>query len=100
MAENESDIARVTAFVAGHVQGVGFRWWTSSQARELGVKGYAKNLHDGKVEVLAQGTPTAVQELLERLQEQPSSHNRPGKVSGVTIHDAPPVGGLTSFDER
>jgi len=46
---------RMTAHVRGHVQGVGFRWWTRSRALELGLAGYAKNLADGRVEVVAEG---------------------------------------------
>ncbi|HOV02726.1 MAG TPA: acylphosphatase, partial [Dermatophilaceae bacterium] len=45
---------RVTVFVRGHVQGVGFRWWARARALELGLVGYARNLDDGRVEVLAQ----------------------------------------------
>ena len=100
MPENGSDVVRVTAFVGGWVQGVGFRWWTSAQARELGVLGYAKNVGDGRVEVLAQGPRQAVEALIDRLQEQPSQRRRPGTVSRVTVHPAAPVGGLAGFDER
>lgn len=100
MPENGSDVVTVTAFVVGWVQGVGFRWWTSSQARELGIQGYAKNVGDGRVEVLAQGPRPAVDDLIQRLQEQPSHRRRPGEVSRVTVHEAPPVGGLNGFDER
>ena len=46
---------RMTAHVRGNVQGVGFRWWTRSRALELGLAGYAKNLADGRVEVVAEG---------------------------------------------
>lgn len=74
---------RVTAFVAGHVQGVGFRWWTRARALELGLAGHARNMDDGRVEVVAQGPPVAVQELIVLLGEQPSSHRRPGRVTAV-----------------
>lgn len=96
----QSDTLRVTAFVRGEVQGVGFRWWTSAQARELGLVGYAKNLPDGRVEVLAQGDRDAVRELVSRLSERPSTRRRPGHVDGVTQHDGPPVSGHTRFEER
>ncbi|MDT5237790.1 MAG: acylphosphatase, partial [Mycobacterium sp.] len=42
---------RLTAWVHGYVQGVGFRWWTRSQALELGLTGYASNRPDGRVQV-------------------------------------------------
>ena len=56
---------RLTAFVSGHVQGVGFRWWTRSRALELGLVGHARNLEDGRVEVVAQGPTQALDALAE-----------------------------------
>ena len=60
---------RVTVFVRGHVQGVGFRWWTRARALELGLVGYARNLDDGRVEVLAQGPTEAIDRLVTVLAE-------------------------------
>lgn len=57
----------VRAWVHGTVQGVGFRYSTQRQAKELGVKGYAKNLEDGSVEVLACGDEKQVQTLISWL---------------------------------
>ncbi len=91
---------RLTAFVRGNVQGVGFRWWTSAQGRRLGLTGYARNLPDGRVEVLAQGSRAACLQLLELLEEQPSSLRRPGYVNGVTYHFLDPVQDTGSFIEK
>jgi acylphosphatase len=44
--------ARLTAWVEGRVQGVGFRWWVRSRALELGLTGFAENLADGRVKVV------------------------------------------------
>ena len=52
------------ALVAGRVQGVGFRNFVQREARKLAVRGYAKNLDDGRVEVVAVGTVEAVGELM------------------------------------
>ena len=46
---------RMTAWVHGHVQGVGFRYWTKTQALELGLLGYAANQPDGRVRVVVEG---------------------------------------------
>lgn len=60
---------RMTAFVHGNVQGVGFRWWTRSRALELGLSGHATNLVDGRVQVVAEGTYTECEKLLKLLKE-------------------------------
>jgi acylphosphatase len=53
------------------VQGVFYRASTRDQARLLGVTGYARNLPDGRVEVLACGSEAAVQGLCDWLHEGP-----------------------------
>jgi acylphosphatase len=70
---------RLTAWVHGYVQGVGFRWWTRSQAERLGLSGYASNEPDGRVLVVAQGPREACERLLELLQ----SRRTPGQVDTV-----------------
>ena len=57
----------VRCIVRGRVQGVFFRASTQRQAQSLGLSGYAKNLSDGSVEVLACGNPDAVQQLSDWL---------------------------------
>jgi acylphosphatase len=52
--------------VRGHVQGVGFRWYVWRHAERLGLRGFARNLADGSVEVVAAGAAHALAEL-ERL---------------------------------
>jgi acylphosphatase len=91
---------RVTVFVRGHVQGVGFRWWARARALELGLVGYARNLDDGRVEVLAQGPTEAIDAMVRLLSEQPSSLRRPGRVAGVVAQYAQPIAGLVGFKER
>jgi acylphosphatase len=70
--------------ISGRVQGVGFRASTRAQAEALGLRGYARNLEDGRVEVLASG-PTDSLERLERwLQHGPSM----ARVESVSRADA------------
>ena len=64
---------RATYFVRGRVQGVGFRWWTRSRALELGLVGHARNMDDGRVEVVAEGDPGALDRLEELLRETPDA---------------------------
>ena len=55
------------AWVHGVVQGVGFRYSTQREALQLGLTGYARNLDDGSVEVLACGEAEQVEKLIARL---------------------------------
>jgi len=59
------------AFVYGIVQGVGYRAWTKRRAKELGIKGFVRNLPDGRVEVYGEGEEEKLRELLSRLYEGP-----------------------------
>jgi len=58
--------------VSGHVQGVFFRASTREQALSLGVTGYARNLRDGRVEVLACGSAESVAALCSWLSDGPA----------------------------
>lgn len=58
--------------VIGKVQGVYFRHSTRLQARELNIRGMARNLPDGSVEVLALGSTAAVEQLRAWLHRGPS----------------------------
>lgn len=49
--------------VSGEVQGVGFRWFVARHSRRLGLHGHARNLHDGRVEVVVCGEKERVDEL-------------------------------------
>ena len=74
-------------FVAGRVQGVFYRASTRQQALTLGVTGYARNLADGRVEVLACGPEAAVETLCAWLwQGSPAS-----QVTAVETLDVPPA---------
>lgn len=58
-------------FVSGKVQGVWFRASTREQAQALGLRGYANNLADGRVEVLAAGDAAAIERLAQWLRHGP-----------------------------
>ena len=87
---------RLTAWVRGRVQGVGFRWWTRARALEIGLAGKATNLDDGRVEVVAEGPREACERLLALLR----GPGTPGHVVSVTARWSPARGGLTGFVER
>jgi acylphosphatase len=79
--------ARLTCrrcFVGGRVQGVYYRATAAQRARELGVRGHARNLADGRVEVLAYGEERAVLEFVEWLWIGSSA----SRVSSVEVSEA------------
>jgi acylphosphatase len=82
-------------YVSGRVQGVFYRASTRQKASELGCSGYARNLPDGRVEVLAVGEPEAVHALVEWLwRGSPASEVMAVEVEEVSLEelDDVPVG--------
>lgn len=63
----EPSIQAQRFLISGQVQGVGFRQYTRRQARSLGLGGHAMNLPDGRVEVIAVGTPYALDRMAKWL---------------------------------
>ncbi|MCC6640451.1 MAG: acylphosphatase [Deltaproteobacteria bacterium] len=93
MSETQAARVRLRLHVRGRVQGVWFRGWTCEQARALGLAGFAKNLHDGSVEVVAQGTRGATQALVEACRKGPPS----ARVDAVTFAEEAPDDALAGF---
>ncbi len=91
---------RLTAWVHGNVQGVGFRWWTRCRALERGLTGYAANQADGRVLVVAQGSRDAGEQLLQLLQGGASHPPRPGWVDNVVHEWSQPAERFSGFVER
>jgi acylphosphatase len=87
---------RLTAWVHGYVQGVGFRWWTRSRALELGLTGYASNRPDGRVLVIAQGPRDACEHLLALLH----GGKTPGHVDNVVADWSEAPEHIRGFGER
>jgi len=71
-------------FVSGIVQGVGFRFFVQREAEKLHVGGYTRNLFDGRVEVLAIGSPEQLDAMKRALERGP----RFSSVSGVREEEA------------
>lgn len=86
-AAGDGRIAR-RARVRGRVQGVWYRASTAERASGLGVRGHARNLADGSVEVLAVGQSEAVEALLAWLWEGPPM----ARVDEVSIEELDPDG--------
>ena len=95
VSSSSTEPVRLTAWVEGRVQGVGFRWWTRSRARELGLEGEARNLPDRRVVVVAEGDRRSCERLLDLLR----TDGTPGRVDQVVEQWGPARGGFTGFVE-
>lgn len=52
-------------YISGFVQGVGFRAYLRSKAKKIGLSGWTRNLHDGRVEAIFQGDDEKIQKILK-----------------------------------
>jgi acylphosphatase len=85
---------RLTARVAGRVQGVGYRWWAIRQADALGLVGWVMNHADERtVELVAEGPIDALDELERRLARGPAG----ARVEHVETSRGPASGEFTGF---
>lgn len=87
---------RFYAVVLGSVQGVGYRMFAQREGRRLGLRGYARNLPDGTVEVVAEGSEERLRELLRSLARGPSA----AQVEGVRTEWQDPLGEPQGFSIR
>ena len=76
------------ALLSGRVQGVGFRFFAERAARSFGVKGWVRNLPDGRVETVVEGEEDAVTRYLEKVGRGPFA----GSVASVEIEERAPEG--------
>ena len=61
---------RIHVFYSGYIQGVGFRYTVRNLAPTLGIKGWVKNLRDGKVEVIAEGNEEKLNIFLDDIKNE------------------------------
>ncbi|WP_440953452.1 acylphosphatase [Methanococcoides sp. FTZ1] len=88
-----NDIACAEIYVSGRVQGVYFRAFTLKVAARLGLVGYAQNLPDGRVKVIAQGEKSLILELVDNLRIGPELSS----VEDLDINWSAPFDELTEF---
>ena len=84
----ESAISRVRVFVEGRVQGVNFRHYTCREAGRLGISGWVRNLPDGRVEAVYEGSRAAVEAIVAWTRHGPEW----ARVTGLSIQDEEPKG--------
>jgi len=82
--------------IRGLVQGVGFRFFVEHEARELGLRGFVRNLADGRVEAVAAGPSDRVQVFIDRVGTGP----RAGRVDGLEMSETTLGDDLVGFEIR
>ncbi len=87
------ELIRVRVLIDGRVQGVAYRFYAEKSASRLGITGWVRNLEDGRVEVLAEGSAGDIAGFLERLKEGPSL----ARVEGFDVRREPATGEFRDF---
>jgi acylphosphatase len=87
---------RLEAIVEGKVQGVTYRYFASEEAKRLSLVGFAENLGDGRVKVVAEGERASLDAFVERLKKGPLF----AYVEEVETAYASATGEFRSFDIR
>ena len=85
---------RARLLISGRVQGVGYRASASWAARNLGLKGWVRNLDDGRVEALVEGPRAKIEELVGWAHQGPPA----ARVSDVDVTWEPATGEFRTFD--
>ena len=86
----DEEIVRARAVARGRVQMVGFRAFVMRHARDSGLRGLVRNVHDGTVECIVEGPTSAVERILDVLRRGPSS----ARVERVDVEYEAPAGDL------
>jgi acylphosphatase len=83
-----ADLISRRVVVRGLVQGVGFRYSAARAAQTRGVAGWARNCADGTVELVLEGSPDAVESMIEWSRRGPAHAD----VAGIEVHEEAPEG--------
>ncbi|MCM8815274.1 MAG: acylphosphatase [Candidatus Omnitrophica bacterium] len=80
-------------YISGDVHGVGFRWYAKSIADSLNIKGWVRNMADGRVEIVAEAEPEALQSFTEKMKTSYLGLN----INRVEIEKEKATGEFNSF---
>ncbi|MEC4805329.1 MAG: acylphosphatase [Jaaginema sp. PMC 1080.18] len=86
---------QVRVYISGTVQGVGYRYSTVHKAQQLGIKGWVRNLHDGRVEAVFEGDRATVKKMINWCYDGPPA----AQVRDILIEHRQPQG-LPNFETR
>jgi len=87
---------KVKLLVSGRVQGVYFRMFTQNKAKQFGIKGCARNLADGRVEIIAEADPSSIEKFIQWCHQGPVT----ARVDHVEITEPESNEVFTSFEIR
>jgi len=88
--------ARAHLFIEGRVQGVFYRAFTRDIAHSIGLKGWVRNLRDGRVEVVLEGKKELIEKAIKECYTGP-----PGaRISNIDVKWEPFIGDLKGFSIR
>ena len=87
---------RVKILASGRVQGVYFRMFTQNKAKQFGIKGYARNLPDGRVEIIAEADNNSIEKLIQWCHKGPVT----ARVDHVEMTELESDEVFTSFEIR
>ncbi|MFW5913605.1 MAG: acylphosphatase [Bacillota bacterium] len=90
-----ADKKAVRLMLYGIVQGVGMRFYVSNTAKRVGVSGFVRNLPDGSVEIVAEGTPHEVDAFIDKVKNAPR-----GRITDTKLEDVPVKGSYNGFQVR
>ncbi len=85
---------KVKILVSGRVQGVYFRLFTQNKAKHFGIKGSAKNLADGRVEIIAEAKDAVIEKFIRWCNKGPIT----ARVDHVEVTELPSDELLTTFE--
>ena len=85
---------RANIFISGRVHGVGFRYSTKRAAQKHSIKGWVKNLSDGRVEIIAEGSEQDMKEFLAWCNKGPMW----SKVTDVEVEEEKASGEFSGFE--
>ena len=95
MAKNTIANKRIHIYYTGSVQGIGFRYTAERVALSLGLTGWAKNLPDGRVEVLCEGKEADIEIFLRKIDD-----TFKGYVRDIDVEWSKATGEFSGFDIR
>jgi acylphosphatase len=97
MSNSHQTMMRITARANGRVQGVGYRYFVTGCARETGVSGFVKNMPDGSVTIVAEGSRDALETFIQMLRPH---RNKTIRVDTLEISSSDPTGEFSGFGIR